>query len=167
MTFSVVPLYQLLGGKVRDSVPLYAHAGGPTKDACVESAQGWMEQGFRHVRGQLGSYGGGGFIPPAEGSRPESGYQGRHSTKSCISRRFEHLRNKLGWEVKLLHDVHEHPTPTAALQLARRMEPVRMFFAEDILPPEQIEHFRTIRAQTDTPMAMGQLFTHPLEWARR
>ncbi len=163
-----MPVYQLLGGKVRDAVPLYSHAGGPTQEACVESAQSWMEKGFRHVRVQLGSYGGGGFIPPGEGSRPESGYQGRAFDEELyiqtIPRLFEHLRNKLGWEIKLLHDVHEHLTPTAALQLARRMEPARMFFVEDILPPEQIEYFRTIRAQTNTPMAMGELFTHPLEW---
>ena len=163
-----MPVYQLLGGKVRDAVPLYAHAGGPSEEACVDSAREWMEQGFRHVRVQMGGYGGGGFIPPGQGSRPEVGYQGVAFDEEyyieTIPKLFEHLRDKLGWEVKLLHDVHEHLTPTAALQLAKRLEPIRMFFVEDILPPEQIEHFRTIKAQTDTPMAMGELFTHPLEW---
>ncbi len=51
-----MPVYQLLGGKVRDAVPLYAHAQGPTRDACVENAQMWMEKGFRHVRVQMGGY---------------------------------------------------------------------------------------------------------------
>ena len=163
-----MPVYQLLGGKLRDAVPLYAHAGGPSEEACVESAREWMEKGFRHVRVQMGGYGGGGFLSPGTGSRPQGGYQGVAFDEDyyveAIPTLFEHLREKLGWEVKLLHDVHEHLTPTAALQLAKRMEPIRMFFVEDILPPEQIEHFRTIRAQTDTPMAMGELFTHPLEW---
>ncbi len=77
---------------------------------------------------------------------------------------FQHIRDEVGWEVKLLHDVHEHLTPAAALQLAKRLESVRMFFVEDILPPEQIDYFKQIRAQTSTPMAMGELFTHPHEW---
>ena len=67
-----MPVYQLLGGKVRDAVPLYAYAGGPTMDACVESAQSWMEKGFRHVRVQMGGYGGGGFIPPTNSSSRSS-----------------------------------------------------------------------------------------------
>ena len=163
-----MPVYQLLGGKVRDAVPLYAHAGGPTMDACVESAQSWMEKGFRHVRVQMGGYGGGGFIAPGEGSRPESGYSGKafdeETYVDTIPKLFEHLRDKLGWDVKLLHDVHEHLTPTMALELAKRMEAVRMFFVEDILPPEQIDYFKKIRALTSTPMAMGELFVHPHEW---
>ena len=36
---------------------------------------------------------------------------------------FEQVRDKLGWQVKLLHDVHEHLTPTLALEFARRMQP--------------------------------------------
>lgn len=64
----------------------------------------------------------------------------------------------------MLHDVHERQTPSAAMQLAKRLEPVRMFFVEDILPPEQIDYFKQIRAQTSTHMAMGELFTHPHEW---
>src|SRR5262249_46989463 len=54
-------------------------------------------------------------------------------------------------------------TPTLAVELAKKMEPYQMFFVEDILPPEQIEWFRHIRQACTTPMAMGELFTHPLE----
>ena len=163
-----MPVYELLGGKVRDAVPLYAHAAGSDFKSCVESVQYWMDEGFRHVRLQMGGYGGGGFIPPGEGSRPETGYNGKAFDEELYVKKipelFEHLRSELGWEVKLLHDVHEHLTPSAALQLAQRLEPVRMFFVEDILPPEQIDYFKQIRALTSTPMAMGELFTHPHEW---
>jgi mannonate dehydratase len=76
----------------------------------------------------------------------------------------EHLRGKLGKDVKLIHDVHEHLTPTAAVELARRLEPYRMFFVEDILPPELIQWFRNIRQVTSTPLAMGEIFTNQQEW---
>jgi mannonate dehydratase len=163
-----MPVYELLGGKVRDAVPLYAHGGGASMDACVDSVKRWMEQGFRHVRVQMGGYGGGGFIAAGRGSRPESGFHGKafdeETYVDTIPKLFQHIRDKAGWKVKLLHDVHEHLTPASAVELARKLEPVNMFFVEDILPPEQIDHFARISTTTTTPMAMGELFTHPHEW---
>lgn len=116
----------------------------------------------------MGGYGGGGFIPPNQGSRPEDGFKGAAFDEDLyvtnISRLFGQLREKLGPEPKLLHDVHEHLSPTAALSLAKRLEPANLFFVEDILPPEQIDYFQQIRTASTTPMAMGELFTHPHEW---
>ncbi len=163
-----VPVYELLGGKVRDAVPLYAHASGTDFDSCVEAVRNWWDQGFRHIRLQMGGYGGGGFYAPGEVNRPENSVAGNAFDEDLyvktISELFEHVRDELGWEVKLLHDVHERLSPSAALQLAKLLEPVRMFFVEDILPPEQIDYFKQIRALTTTPMAIGELFTHPHEW---
>jgi mannonate dehydratase len=50
-----------------------------------------------------------------------------------------------------------------AVELARRLEPVQMFFVEDILSPEQLSYYRNIRQICTTPQAVGELFTHPLE----
>lgn len=164
-----MPVYELLGGKVRDAVPIYAHADGRDRDQVVENVRKYMDEGYRHVRAQMGGYGGGGVIPRGKGSRPEGGFAGPAFDEDVyideIPKVFEHLRVKLGSEVKLLHDVHEHLTPTGAVEFAKRMEPYRMFFVEDILPPEQIEWFRRIKQVCTTPMAMGELFTSPLEYA--
>jgi mannonate dehydratase len=163
-----MPVYELLGGKVRDAVPLYAHADGRTPDEVVENVHKFMEEGYRHVRAQLGGYGGGGIIPPGKGSRPENGYSGPAFDEDLyfevITKLFEYIRVKLGNEVKLIHDVHEHLTGTGAVEFAKRMEPYQMFFVEDILPPEQIDWFRQIKKVTTTPMAMGELFTSPREY---
>ncbi len=164
-----MPVYEMLGGKARDAVPLYVHAQGRDQVAAEEDVRRYMQEGYRHVRVQIAEgYGGGGFVPKGQGSRPEGGYQGSAFDEELycenVPKAFEYLRSRLGAEVKLLHDVHEHLTPTMAVEFARRMEPYRMFFVEDILPPEQIEWFRNIRKVTTTPMAMGELFTHPLEY---
>jgi len=163
-----MPVYQLLGGKVRDAVPLYAHAGGRSPVEVEDSVRRYMEDGYQHVRAQMGGYGGGGFVPAGQGSRPRSGFSGRAFDEELYVRTipglFEHLRGKLGGDVKLLHDVHEHLHPNLAMDLAKRMEPYQMFFVEDILPPEHIDWFKEIRAITSTPMAMGELFVHPREW---
>lgn len=163
-----MPAYDLLGGKARDAVPLYAHADGRDLAEVEDRVRGFMEQGYGHVRAQMGGYGGGGFIPPGSGSRPQSGYSGKAFDEGLyvdtIPQLFDHLRGKLGARVELLHDVHEHLSPTAAVELARRLQPYRMFFVEDILPPEQIAHYRRIRQVCSTPMAIGELFTNPHEW---
>jgi len=158
----------LLGGKVRDAVPCYAHADGRSKEEVTEHVHEFVEQGFRHVRAQMGGYGGGGVIPPGSGSRPQSGYAGpafdEEQYLEAIPGLMEHIRGKLGKDVKLIHDVHEHLTPTAAVEFAKRMEAYRMFFVEDILPPELVQWYRNIREVTSTPMAMGEIFTNPQEW---
>jgi mannonate dehydratase len=163
-----MPVYELLGGKARDAVPLYAHADGRDMPEVEQNVRKYMDEGYRHVRAQMGGYGGGGMIPPGRGSRPAGGYAGPAFDEELyvdtIPKLFERLRVKLGNEIKLLHDVHEHLNPNAAVEFAKRMEPYHMFFVEDILPPEQIAYFRQIRQVTSTPMAMGELFTHPHEW---
>jgi mannonate dehydratase len=163
-----MPVYELLGGKVRDAVPLYAHADGRDREHVVENVRKFMEEGYRHVRAQMGGYGGGGIIPAGSGRRPENGFAGPVFDEDVyievIPKLFEYIRNAVGSEVKLLHDVHEHLTGTGAVEFARRMEPYHMFFVEDILPPEQIDWFRRIKQVTTTPMAMGELFTSPREY---
>jgi mannonate dehydratase len=163
-----MPVYELLGGKARDAVAMYAHADGRSFDQVAENVKKYMDEGYRHVRAQMGGYGGGGMIPAGQGRRVEGGYQGpafdEEQYVETIPKLFEHLRVKLGKEVKLLHDVHEHLSPAMAVELAKRVEPYRLFFLEDALPPEQIAWFRHIKQVTTTPQAMGELFTHPHEW---
>jgi mannonate dehydratase len=77
---------------------------------------------------------------------------------------FAYLREKLGFEVKLTHDVHEHLQPHNAVTLSKLLEPYRLYFLEDPRPPEHLAYFRHIRAQCTTPQAMGELFVNPHEW---
>jgi mannonate dehydratase len=50
-----------------------------------------------------------------------------------------------------------------AVELSRRLQPVQMYFVEDVLPPEQIAWYRNIRQVCSTPHAIGEVFSHPLE----
>lgn len=75
-----------------------------------------------------------------------------------IPRLFAHLRDKIGEEIELFHDVHERLTPIQAARLARELEPFHLFFLEDPLRPEHKESFRLIRQHSTIPLAMGELF---------
>jgi mannonate dehydratase len=163
-----MPVYSLLGGKARDGVPVYDHQGGKTKEECLERLQKSLADGYRHVRIQYGEgYGGGGFIPEGQGNRPENGYRGPAFDEQLyidtIPPVFEYLRAKAGYTPKLLHDVHSHMSGVNAVELSRRLQPVQMYFVEDVLPPEQIAWYRNIRQVCSTPQAIGEVFSHPLE----
>src|SRR5207245_2640220 len=69
-----------------------------------------------------------------------------------------------GDDVELLHDMHERVPPILAIQLAKDLEPYRLFFLEDPLSPEDVGYFEKMRQQTSTPLAMGELFNNPNEW---
>ena len=168
-----MPVYALLGGPCRAAVPCYAHAGGPDLAALEDSVRGYMEEGYQVIRCQLGAYGGGGFLDPERARLPKNAWsQARPRTRifddeaylENIPRMFEYLRSRLGFGIKLTHDVHEHLRPHNAVRLAKLLEPYRLFFLEDVLPPEQIHWFRLIREQCTTPQAMGELFVNPHEW---
>ena len=77
---------------------------------------------------------------------------------------FEHVRRKIGFDLFLLHDIHERLAPIDAIRMAKALEPYRLFFLEDPLAPDQIEWFRRLREQCATPIAMGELHNNPLEW---
>jgi mannonate dehydratase len=166
-----LPLYQFFGGKCRDCVETYTHAGGRTLDECVRAVRAARERGFRHVRVQIAVPGlatyGTNSAAPAQGDTPANR---RPSTWEpgpyvrLVPRLFEHLRRQLGDEVELLHDVHERVPPILAMQLARDLEPYRLFFLEDPLAPEDVGYFEKLRHLTTTPLAMGELFNNPNEY---
>jgi mannonate dehydratase len=176
-----LPVYQLLGGKCREAVECYGHAAGAEIAETIDSAQRLMDQGFRHVRVQVGvphqaayasgggkNYGGG--AAPALAGRGNTGalHDGLSFEPADYMRRtlkmLEACRKRLGDEVELLHDVHERILPSQALQFAGDVRPFRLFFLEDPVSPEDLAWLRIIRGQCSTPLAMGELFHHPHEW---
>jgi mannonate dehydratase len=168
-----LPVYQLLGGAARAAVPCYAHASGNTIDALVDDVQRYIAEGYPVIRCQLGPYGGGGFLDGGTAGRPRGadsfpattpGHFDDEAYVENVPKMFEQLRAKLGFGPKLTHDVHEHLRPHMAVQLAKALEPYRLFFLEDNLSPEQVPYYRLIRQQCVTPQAMGELFVNPHEW---
>jgi mannonate dehydratase len=163
-----MPVYQLLGGKAREAIDTYGHASGNEISECIDSAKKYIAMGFRHVRIQVGvpgqagygARGGGGKRMPALHDSPV--FEREAAMKRALAL-FEAARKELGGEIELLHDAHERYTPTQAVQFAKLCEPYRLFFLEDALSPEDIGWFKNIRAQTTTPLAMGELFNSPHE----
>ena len=164
-----MPVHQLLGGRCRFAVDTYAHAGGGTPEAVAEQVKGYMGQGFRHVRIQLGSYGAASLAGEPDFRRagygmPSDSYMDRHRYMEMIPRLFATVRERCGDRVELLHDIHERLQPTDAIRLVKALEPYRPFFIEDPFSPENVGWFRQLRQQTTVPLAMGELYNNPHEW---
>ena len=161
---SGMPCFQLWGGKSRPAGAVYVHADGRDKEEVADRAEELRSRGFRHIRCQLGGYSGvGGESIPAPDDALPGEYFDPKERLTLVPDLFDHVRRKMGDRVELLFDVHERLSPSDAIWLAKALEPYRLFFLEDLLAPEDIDWFAHVRSQCATPLAMGELFTHPQE----
>jgi mannonate dehydratase len=172
-----MPVYQLLGGRSRRSADVYVHANGKDVVELEERVRQYMDYGFRHIRCQVtvpgyATYGSGKAQITPKGAQPHPSYrldleQGAWEPRPycrLVLKMFEHIRTSVGDEVELLHDVHERVPPIMALQLAKDLEPYKLFFLEDVFSPEDQDYLRMLRGQTSTPIAMGELYVNPHEY---
>jgi mannonate dehydratase len=164
-----MPVYQLLGGKCRFAVDTYTHAGGRTPEEVPDDVLKYMEQGFRHVRIQLGGYGATHLTEQPDYKKhgfgmPDDNTMSEYAYSSGVVKMFDLVRQKAGEEVELLHDIHERLQPMDAINLIKKLESYRPYFIEDPFSPENNGWFELLRTQTSVPIAMGELFNNPHEW---
>jgi L-alanine-DL-glutamate epimerase-like enolase superfamily enzyme len=146
-----VPIYELLGGRVRDRVVCYPHNRGHEMEIAplVESCLQTKEEGWKFVRWGL----------PSDGPLLEP----RRSVLAAI-RQFQAVREAVGDEIELTFDVHTRLDLPDALWLCREVEPFRPFFIEDPLRCENPDSFKTLRPRTSVPLAAGEQFSSKWEF---
>jgi mannonate dehydratase len=162
-----LPLYQLLGGASRERVLVYGHANGRDIESTVAEVLRYRTLGYTAIRAQSGVPGlekvygvgrGSMAYEPADAALPsehdwDTGKYLRHTP-----RLFEAVRDAVGPDIHLLHDVHHRLTPIEAARLGKDLEPYRLFWMEDATPAENQDAFRLIRQHTTTPLAVGEVF---------
>ncbi len=159
-----MPVHDLLGGKCREAAAVYVHADGETPQEVAENVKAYMAQGYRYIRVQMGGYGGKRARDVRPPGAPDGAYYDPKAYMRDVLAMLAHVRAEVGEEVELLHDVHERLHPMDAVRFAKDLEPFRLFFLEDPVAPEDLDWFDLIRAQSATPLAMGELFNNPREW---
>jgi galactonate dehydratase len=160
------PVYDLLGGKVRPSVPLYANgwfAGGDGHPACA-TAEDYAAAARRIVaRGHAAIK-----CDPFHEMVPfHTGYlDGRISAAgeafgvACVAA----IREAVGPAVELLIDAHGQYNVPTAVRLARRLEPYRIGWLEEPTPPESPDALRAVREQVGVPIAVGERLYTPWDF---
>lgn len=163
-----MPLYQLLGGRSRDRIMVYAHANGADIACTLEACAKAIEQGYQAVRLQAGvpglasTYGvakGGVPYEPADAALPSESLWSTEQYLNFIPHLFAQAREQFGDQIHLLHDVHHRLTPIEAARLGKSLEPYHLFWMEDPVAAENQQGFSLIREHTTTPIAVGEVFS--------
>jgi mannonate dehydratase len=160
------PVYNLLGGKSREGVLVYAHAHGADIEEAADDVAKHFDMGYLAIRVQSGipgvasTYG----VPtsklpyePAERGLPSESRWSTEAYLRHVPKLFERVRQRVGDEIHLLHDCHHRLMPIEAARLGKDLEPFRLFWIEDPLPAELQEGFALIRQHTTTPIATGEV----------
>ncbi len=158
-----MPVYQLIGGKVREAAAVYVHASGNTFEEVEENARKLLDQGFRYIRAQVGVPGFTTYGSRARTSRGEARWEFAPYVR-IVPKLFEHLRKNLPEDVELLHDIHQRIPPIMAIGLAKDLDQFKLFFLEDAFAPEDVGYFPLLRQHSATPIAMGELFVNQAEY---
>ncbi|TCD66926.1 hypothetical protein EIP91_000765 [Steccherinum ochraceum] len=139
-----VPIWQLLGGKVRDRVKVYGWIGGDTPADVVRGATARKEQGFTAVKMNGTGY----------STSPWSiDWIDSPSSLEDTVQRVKDVRT-LGLDVGI--DFHGRVHKGMAKQLARLLEPLQPLFIEEPLLPTQPEEIADLARFVSTPIALGE-----------
>jgi galactonate dehydratase len=133
-----VPAWELLGGRVRDRVEVYAWIGGDGLDPLLEAAKGRVAQGFRAVK---------------MNATPDARWLESPRMLDAVLERVSSVRN-LGIDVAL--DFHGRLHKPMAKQLARALEPLGPLFIEEPLLSENFEALKQLSRLTTIPIALGE-----------
>ena len=186
-----MPVYDLLGGRSREAAPVYVHSSGDTNKEVGDKMESFMEQGFHHIRVQVATpgyatYGNKSaktgtnttsnkdvskgpiavtnwltdYDPEKNYAHPGGVFEPVPYMTSALSL-FEYIRDRFGYGIEILHDVHERISPIQGVWFAKQVEKYRLFFLEDLFSPEDQHYFEMVRNQCATPIAMGELYSSP------
>jgi galactonate dehydratase len=158
------PVYQLLGGKVRDRLRSYTYIypkEGDKTDVyqdpylAAERALEYVEMGFTALK----------FDPVG----PFSAFDGRQlSLESlALSEKFcRLLREAVGDRADLLFGTHGQCTASGAIRLARAIEKYDPLWFEEPTPPDSTEQMALVARATSIPIATGERLTTKYEFRR-
>lgn len=144
-----VPLYELLGGLVRDRVACYPHVPDNALEVMVEDCRKLVAGGWRFVR----------FNLPSQGDQLEPRQSVRQGVELVAA-----VREAVGTDVGIIIDAHTRLDPVDAVSLCRQLEPLQPYFVEDPVRCENAAALGRLRQHTAVPIAMGEQFATKWEF---
>ena len=173
------PVWRLLGGPVRDAVPVYNSCGGPfygRSNRRTPSASGWPGHGDPGQPGPLEDNWSS-MNSPAELAEElvSLGYKGMKLWSfDMVYRRqggqylswadiregiapFEKIRERVGDKIEVMLDGHGFFSLAAARRIAEGMKPIRPLWMEDVLRPDSIHAMAAFRAEISVPIAVSEM----------
>ncbi|MBE2213481.1 MAG: galactonate dehydratase [Opitutaceae bacterium] len=139
-----VPVYQLLGGKVRDAIPCYANgwfSPARTPEEFAEKARQAVAAGFRGLKWD-----------PFGSAYLEIDKAPLRDALRCI----EAVVTAVGPEVNVLIEGHGRFNVPTAIRVARALEDYDIHWFEEPVPPDNLEALVDVKQRSRVPIAAGE-----------
>lgn len=146
-----LPVYKLLGGAVRDRIPLYTHP--PRARTVKESAQlakETVDKGYKAIKTDP-------FWEEMAGKQAtylsgEISRQGEEKGVEIIAA----IREIVGPTIEVLIDAHAHYNVPTGARLATRLAPYNITWFEEPVPPESYHALKQVRQQVPVRICVGE-----------
>jgi galactonate dehydratase len=146
-----VPVYELLGGKVRDRMKVYSWVGGDRPADIVADMRRLMAGGFDTFK--------------LNGTEEMALLDTPRAVDAAV-RKVADVHSALGTEVSFGLDFHGRVSAPMARVLLRELEPFRPLFVEEPVLAEQAEYYPRLAAGTSIPLAAGERMYSRFEFKR-
>ena len=151
-----LPIYKLLGGSVRNEVPLYTHPPNPDDDIelAVENAKEIVKSGHKAFKMDpmmhfsLSGYNAGnvGFLDG------EISAEGAFRAEQVTAE----IRSAVGPDIEILIDAHGKFNVPTAISLANRLEPYGIHWFEEPVPVESYHALQQVKDSTNVRISVGE-----------
>jgi galactonate dehydratase len=137
------PVYELVGGAVRDRIKLYTHTrmGNESPEEFGQAAAEAVAEGFHALK----------FDPLGTANQRMDASEMR-----LAESRIRATREAAGEDIDILIEGHGRLSPAMAIQMAQRMEPYEPFFFEEPVPPDNVAELARVSASINIPVASGE-----------
>jgi galactonate dehydratase len=148
-----LPVYQLLGGKVRDRVRVYCDSGSremiPGDERSAERIRQIQEMGFTAAKIDIDD-----ATDPARFDRVN--WTASNGEIEHMLAKIAFTRERYAKNIDLAVDMHARYDATTGKRVAKEVEPFKLMWLEEPVPAENIDAMRDIRASTSTPICCGE-----------
>jgi galactonate dehydratase len=146
-----VPVYQLLGGLVRDRMKLYSWVGGDEPSDVIAGIRTLQALGFDTFK--------------LNGCSKLKLIDNHRSVDAAVAV-VAQIREAFGHSVDFGLDFHGRVSAPMAGVLIHELEPYRPLFIEEPVLAEQAEHYPRLAARTHIPLAAGERMYSSFEFKR-
>lgn len=144
-----VPVYELLGGPVRDRCRTYGHVYAKTLEEVVADCKAKAAAGFTAI----------GHLNPFLDEGEDVEYFQSHVDKVDVAvERVRAFREAVGPNIDICLELHRRLTPAEAESFAHAVQPLRPMWIEDPIRPEPIDAMATLRNRINVPIATGERY---------
>ena len=132
-----VPIYHLLGGKIRDSIPVYAtglyYTQGEFPSRLIEEARGYVESGFIGMKTKIGGL----------------------SIDEDV-KRVKAIRDAIGPDVKLMVDANQAYNASSAIRIGQKLSDLDLVWFEEPVNAQDIEGYLLVKNSLPMAIAGGE-----------